>query len=627
MKKTVAILIILLALASTGIAFGAVSKLPDDGGGGTSTTTIKEISYLPRNYDWGQFWPEWRNGVRIQMTQDLPLIRDLGANTVRLIIPPYVVGYPQLTPQFSADFEDALTLIASFGFKVHVTLFDFDDFYPHPPGEEIPIGQVIADSQTWLDAIVTPHRYDGRIAVWELYNEIVLYELVNGVPTTTPIPRTHQWLQELFPYLKMRAGNTPCTVSVSWVEWLSDLRNLSTPPDIYNLHWYPNWITWSQPLPKILDRAYQIVGIDKRLMLGEFGCNTYVFSDSSQVNAYRDILYDASQKGVGDIGVWILNDFPPGRRNRDGIILPPSESYNGIYRIASGNVLEPKPVVDLLRNAFQGNLSSSTSPSLLLNASFETLNPYSGVVENWRPWNQDLLPTSWYIQDCTQAHTGSCSAKVTPNQINFIVGLAGTPTLRVTPGMNYTFKGYVKTSLGGIARLSLTWLKEDGGYLFDTDSPPLWDALSWTLLQIQGTVPNDAAHVIAFAKMIDGSNDGITDSVWFDDLQLNYAPILTPIGNKTIRVGNTLTFQISASDPDNDTLTYSVSTLPSGATFDSNPNSPTFRTFKWTPHGSQRGKSFQVTFTVTDPFGGSASETMTIRVSYPVYPGKRLSRL
>jgi len=90
-------------------------------------------------------------------------------------------------------------------------------------------------------------------------------------------------------------------------------------------------------------------------------------------------------------------------------------------------------------------------------------------------------------------------------------------------------------------------------------------------------------------------------------LPTNQAPILNSIGDKTIREGEVLTFTISASDPDGDTLVYSATNLPFGASF----NSIT-RIFNWAPENSQIGQH-QVTFAVSD--GQLAdSETIVIRV-------------
>ncbi len=89
----------------------------------------------------------------------------------------------------------------------------------------------------------------------------------------------------------------------------------------------------------------------------------------------------------------------------------------------------------------------------------------------------------------------------------------------------------------------------------------------------------------------------------------NHAPVLNAIGNKQVNVSQLLQFTISATDADNDALTYSASGLPSGASFN-----PATRTFAWTPIAGQVG-NYQVTFTVTDAHGATDSETITITVN------------
>ncbi len=82
-------------------------------------------------------------------------------------------------------------------------------------------------------------------------------------------------------------------------------------------------------------------------------------------------------------------------------------------------------------------------------------------------------------------------------------------------------------------------------------------------------------------------------------------PVLSLIGDKQATVGQALTFTVAATDSDSDTLTYSATGLPTGATF-------TNQVFTWTP-GTAAAGTYQVTFTVSD---GSAqdSETITITV-------------
>lgn len=94
-------------------------------------------------------------------------------------------------------------------------------------------------------------------------------------------------------------------------------------------------------------------------------------------------------------------------------------------------------------------------------------------------------------------------------------------------------------------------------------------------------------------------------------ISTNHAPVLTPIGNQSVTEGGALTFTLSATDPDGDSLNYSAANLPSGATFD-----PQTHVFSWTPSYSQAGNYPDVEFTVTD--NGSpmelAMELITITV-------------
>jgi hypothetical protein len=89
----------------------------------------------------------------------------------------------------------------------------------------------------------------------------------------------------------------------------------------------------------------------------------------------------------------------------------------------------------------------------------------------------------------------------------------------------------------------------------------------------------------------------------------NQAPVLAAIGNKTVTTGQILTFTISATDPNGDSLTYSASNLPSGSSF-----STSTRTFSWTPTHSQKGTFSNIRFTVSD---GSLTdyENITITVN------------
>lgn len=97
------------------------------------------------------------------------------------------------------------------------------------------------------------------------------------------------------------------------------------------------------------------------------------------------------------------------------------------------------------------------------------------------------------------------------------------------------------------------------------------------------------------------TSEGITITVTAP----NAPPVLSSIGNKTVTVGQLLQFAISATDSNGDTMTYSATNIPSGATF----NSST-RTFSWTPTAA--GIFSNVSFTVSD---GSLTDSESIAIT------------
>ena len=75
---------------------------------------------------------------------------------------------------------------------------------------------------------------------------------------------------------------------------------------------------------------------------------------------------------------------------------------------------------------------------------------------------------------------------------------------------------------------------------------------------------------------------------------VNRPPVLSLIGSRSIGETQILTFALTATDPDGDSLSYSAGNLPTGASFN-----PTTRTFTWTPGYGAAG-NYSVLFTVTD---------------------------
>jgi hypothetical protein len=97
---------------------------------------------------------------------------------------------------------------------------------------------------------------------------------------------------------------------------------------------------------------------------------------------------------------------------------------------------------------------------------------------------------------------------------------------------------------------------------------------------------------------------------------LNAAPTLSPIGDKAVNWGQTLTFTVRGNDADNNNMSFVCDPLPPGATFTPDPANPTTAAiFTWTPTLDQVGQ-YPVTFRATDdgtpPMSGQQPVTITV---------------
>gem|GEM_PF-507807 len=120
---------------------------------------------------------------------------------------------------------------------------------------------------------------------------------------------------------------------------------------------------------------------------------------------------------------------------------------------------------------------------------------------------------------------------------------------------------------------------------------------SWT-----PTSNSVGSHQVTFTVSDGQAQDSETITITVS--RPNTAPVLGSIGDKSVNENQALSFTVSATDADSDSLTYSATGLPAGATFNG-------QTFAWTPNFSQAG-SYSVTFTVSD---GKAQASRTVAIS------------
>jgi hypothetical protein len=87
----------------------------------------------------------------------------------------------------------------------------------------------------------------------------------------------------------------------------------------------------------------------------------------------------------------------------------------------------------------------------------------------------------------------------------------------------------------------------------------------------------------------------------------NNPPQINGIPDQSVKEGEELSFTVTASDPDDDTLTYTCSNIPNGASFNLSSGH-----FSWTPSYTQSGE-YQLLFVVTDGiFESSTTAQITV---------------
>ena len=133
---------------------------------------------------------------------------------------------------------------------------------------------------------------------------------------------------------------------------------------------------------------------------------------------------------------------------------------------------------------------------------------------------------------------------------------------------------------------------------------------TWTPTEAQGPGTFDIT-----VRVTDGGTPNLDD---FETIQVtvgevNAAPVLAAIGDKTVDEGSLLTFTAGASDPDTpgNTLTFSLDAgAPAGASIDGSSG-----VFTWTPTEAQGPGTFDITVRVTDNGTPNLDDFETIQVT------------
>jgi hypothetical protein len=230
-----------------------------------------------------------------------------------------------------------------------------------------------------------------------------------------------------------------------------------------------------------------------------------------------------------------------------------------------------------------------------------TFNPSTRIF-NWTPTyaQSGSYPVTFTATDNgTPVQSASETITITVTNVNRAPVLAAIGNKSVAENALLTFTISATDADGDTITYSATGLPT--GATFDAATR----TFSWTPGYTQA-----GSYPVTFTATDNGSPvQSASETITITVTNVNAAPELAAIGNKTVAENALLTFTVSATDADNDTLTYSATGLPTGATFN-----PATRTFSWTPSYTQSG-TYPVTFTVTDSATPALSDSETITIT------------
>ncbi len=487
-----------LVLAAVPVAFlhgGAVHASPADDM--RVPEDVRSISYFPALGGWTLMWTRFDAEA---IDRDLARIAWLRANTVRVIVPARVFGYPDPKAAMSARLENVVDLAARHGLRVELTLFDWWHDYAD-----------ITGSRRWAGALLAPYTGDARIAFVELKNEIRPQD--GGAA---------EWAAALIPYVR-DVVRRPVAISVPALDPAPDLHLLraalgSAQPDFYSAHFY-----WRPELAAHYLAAARDAVAPLPLRLGETGYSTAIPYDvlpgvpaspsareAQQAYYLRSLALMARRLGLPPIAPWILSDFAPEAIPPDdpGVHGNAREYRFGLFRVSGA----AKPAAAELRTIF------SSGPGDGFNGGFEDVVRDEDGRTVPALWRIRRALNATFARDTQVARTGRASARIDGARAGTRPDAAfaiAPPDPAVRQGDRSTVTAFARASATcGEVRLALRWLSAEGRAVGGVQSEPVpCGARGWRRLSANGLAPSGAAYVGLYLRAA-----GTVGHAWFDDV-------------------------------------------------------------------------------------------------------------
>ncbi len=308
--------------------------------------SVRGVNYYPRETPWGGMWTKTPDEVWIR---DMKLVASLNANAIRTFVQfgPHIEkaglmnSDGSLTPAYLAKIESLLSAASSNKIRV-IFCFEFDL-------ETLAAKNSAELWQRTLTDLVTLHRDDARVLMWDLMNE--------PDDDTKWTEATRAYLKTAIPFVKQLDPNHLTTVGIAY---RTDRLVKAGLPDVLQYHEYtPKAVLFERGVSRVSEviASQRRVGSPRELLIGEFGVCTardpqfgadpalntkladHPGTEDEQARVFKIILEAAEKGQVAGVMPWCLFDYP---------INNPNESHFGLVR-SDGSL---KPAAIVLRETF-----------------------------------------------------------------------------------------------------------------------------------------------------------------------------------------------------------------------------------------------------------------------------------
>ncbi len=202
-----------------------------------------------------------------------------------------------------------------------------------------------------------------------------------------------------------------------------------------------------------------------------------------------------------------------------------------------------------------------------------------------------------YAARSTASFTTRCVTRLQAIPLNHAPAWAAQPAQNGSEGVTLSFTATASDIDGD--PLAYTVVTAPAGLVIDANT----GVVAWT----PGCTAVGAYTATLRAQ--DACGASATTDVALSIAPANCAPVVAAIPAQTVTELSTLTVTPSASDPDGDTLRWTGSALPMGATVD-----PASGVFLWTPMLGTAGTYTGLTLTAHDGHGGSTAQAFDVTV-------------